>query len=146
MGALYPADQQSADEIAKLKSGVGLTVEARKAQNLAFHKKMMALANFAFENWEPTESTYHGQVVSKEFDRFRKDLTILAGYGRPVYNVRGEVRFEADSWSFASMSAEKRETFYKALLNTIWKHVMSKSGYLTAEDLDKTIEELLRYD
>ena len=146
MGVLYPADQQTADQIAKLKSGVGLTVSAKKANNVLFHRKLMALANFAFEHWTPEVQEYKGQVVAKDFDRFRKDITILAGFGRPIYNIRGEVRFEADSWSFASMDSDKREALYKAILNVIWKHIMSKSGYLTPEDMDKTIEELLRYD
>jgi len=73
-GILFPADQQSAECIAKLKLGDGIKVKFAKYNNAKFHAKIFALANLAYEAWEPSEVTYKGEVVAKNFDQFRDDL------------------------------------------------------------------------
>lgn len=144
--ALIAADQQTADYIAGLKMGEGVTGEFRKARNIRFHRRLFALLQFAFSYWEPIASEYKGQPVAKEFDRFRKDVLILSGFGRPVYNVRGEVRMEAESLSFSAMDDARFAEVYKAILDTVWRHIMSKSGFLTVEDVDNAVNELMSYE
>jgi len=60
-----------------------------------------------------------------QFDRFRKDLTILAGFYVQTVRLNGEIRTEAQSLAFASMDQEKFERVYSALINAAIKHVFS---------------------
>ena len=92
-GALAPADEEARALVEKLKAGQGVRATIKRARNVRFHRKAFALFKLAFDVWEPeTPQTYKGEAVSKDFDRFRKDMTILAGFYKAVYNARGEVR------------------------------------------------------
>ena len=46
-------------------------------------------------------------MVLKNFDRFRKDLTVLSGFYNATYTFRGDVRLEPKSLSFGSMCEEE---------------------------------------
>lgn len=60
-----------------------------------------------------------------QFDRFRKDLTILAGFYVQTVRLNGEVRTEAQSLAYASMEQEKFERVFNALINAAIKHVFA---------------------
>ena len=91
-GALAPADEEARALIEKLKAGQGVRATIRRTRNIKFHRKAFALFKLAFDVWEPvTPLEYQGLPVAKDFDRFRKDMTILAGFYKAVYNARGEV-------------------------------------------------------
>ena len=145
-GALAPVDEDSAALIAKLKIGQGVKAEIKRARNLAFHRKVFSLFKLAFDAWEPQAVEYKGQSVEKDFDRFRKDLTVLAGHHNTVINIRGEVRVEAKSLSFANMPEEEFQTVYKGLLNVVWRMVLKDAGYLNAEAVNNVVEQLLGYE
>jgi len=146
-GALAPADEESRALIETLKVGAGVKAKLTRTRSLPFHRKGFALFKLAFDAWEPGDTKeYKGVVVAKDFDRFRKDITILAGFYKATYNVRGEVRLEAESLSFASMSEERFEQVYRAVLNVVWKRVLQQAGYGSVEDVDRVVEELLRYE
>ena len=79
-GALAPVDEEARALVEKLKTGQGVRASIKRARNVRFHRKAFALFKLAFDSWEPeTPQTYKGEAVSKDFDRFRKDMTILAG-------------------------------------------------------------------
>jgi len=146
-GALAPADDGARAFIEKIKAGQGVSATVRKARNVRFHRKMFALFKLAFDAWEPmTPLEYKGLPVSKDFDRFRKDMTILAGFYKAVYNARGEVRLEAESLSFGSMDEERFNLVYRAVLSVIWDRVLRSVGYASKEQVDGVVEELLRFD
>lgn len=142
-GVLVAADQQSADQIDKLKLGAGLRVKYKRANNVLFHRKMFALANLAYEAWEPGEMEYRGQPVGKSFEQFRDDLTILAGFYSTAVRLDGTLRIIADSWAFDSMDDERKERLYNAIINVVLRRVLTK---YTRADLDAVIEKLLRFD
>lgn len=145
-GQLAPADPQAAEYIAKLKLGAALKGKFTKARNPRFHRKAFALFQLAFEAWEPAELSYKGQVVAKDFDRFRKDLTILAGFYDAVTNIRGEVRLEAKSLSFGSMDDEEFAKVYAAILDVIWQKVLRDAArYKSAAEVDAVVVQLLGY-
>lgn len=146
-GALIPASEEASDLLRKIKAGTALSVEIRRIRNYKFHKKMFALFKLAFDVWEPeTPQTYKGEVVSKDFDRFRKDMTILAGFYKAVYNARGEVRLEAESLSFASMAEDRFEKVFRAVLNVVWNRVLRNAGYETEAEVERVVDELMRFD
>lgn len=141
-GALVPADPQAAEYIAKLKLGAGVRATIVRQNNLQFHRKFFALLNLGFEAWEPGELLYKGVPVAKQFDQFRKDIVILAGFYTSVVNFRGEVRLVAKSLSFASMPQEEREALYSAVINVLLSRVLTQ---YTREDLDNVVEQILGF-
>lgn len=143
--ALAPYDAAAADFIAKLKVGQPVYSEITRARNARFHRKVMSLFRLAFDHWDTEPQTYRGQEVERSFDRFRGDLTILAGFYRPVTNIRGEIRLEPESISYANMDEERFEKVYHALLNTIWKQVMKRHAS-SPDDLDRLVSMLMAYD
>jgi hypothetical protein len=146
-GALAPVDAEAREMVDKLKLGQGIQASVRRARNVRFHRKGMALFRLAYDVWEPlTPLEYKGLPVAKDFERFRKDMTILAGFYKAVYNARGEVRLEAESLRFSSMSEERFEEVFNAVLNVVWNRVLKAAGYASTEDVEVVIEELLRFD
>ncbi|MFZ2125387.1 MAG: DUF1367 family protein [Candidatus Saccharimonadales bacterium] len=146
-GSLIPASAEAGESLRKIKVGIPVSVEIKQIRNYQFHKKMFALFKLAFDFWEPvTPLEYKGLPVEKDFDRFRKDITILSGFYKPVYNVRGELRLEADSLSFSSMSEERFEKVFKAVLNVLWARVLKSAGYSDEAAVERVINELMRFD
>lgn len=147
-GSLAPVDEEARALVDKLKTGQGVRASIKRVRNIQFHRKAFALFKLAFDVWEPEAKfqAYKGMAVAKDFDRFRKDMTILAGFYRAVYNARGEVRLEAESLSFASMDEDRFEKVFRAVLNVVWDRVLCRFGYATEGDVERVIEELMRFD
>jgi hypothetical protein len=141
-GALVPVDQQGIEYVARLKAGAGVTASIKRHNNVAFHRKLFALANFAFDAWEPEGVEYKGQRVEKNFDQFREDLTILAGFYTTTVRIDGTLRFNAKSWSFASMCDDEKDRLYNGIINAVLKHILKN---YTRSDLDSVVEQLLRF-
>jgi hypothetical protein len=131
-----------ADFEAAKRFKVGNTVKAEVVipRNLRFFRKWFALVKVGFGLWEETgiRAMYRGEEVKPDFDRFRKDVTILSGFGRPVVNLKGEVRYEAESIAFGSMDEERFEKLYQATLTTIVQKVMR--GRVSEERLREMAE------
>jgi hypothetical protein len=145
-GTLVPFDEEAANEIKKIAVGDTVRVTIKRARNIAFHRKMFSLFKLAFDAWDAPRMEYKGQQVSKNFDRFRKDLTILAGHYTSSVNIKGDVRLEAASLSFAKMTDSEFSDVYRSILSVVWSRVMQHAGYKSEEELEKAVEELLRYE
>lgn len=145
-GALAPADDYTAEQMGKLRSGILLRGEFRKVRNPRFHRKGFALFKFAFDLWDAPQLEYKGQPVAKEFNRFRKDLTILSGHYEAVTTLRGEVRLEAKSLAFGNMGEDEFEAVFKSILSVVWERILRSKGYESPEKVEAIIDELLRFD
>lgn len=141
-GCLVPVDQQGIEAIAKMKLGAGVRVTMAKYNNVKFHRKIFALANLAYESWEPGEKEHKGVPITKNFDQFREDITILAGFYETRVRLNGELRYIAKSWSFSSMNDVEKDRLYNEIINVILKHVLTN---YTRDDLDNVIEQVLRF-
>ena len=122
--ALYAADEVAERYLSRIAQGEAVEVKVRKYRNLAFHRKFFALLNYAYDMWEPPEvepekGWMKAMTPEKSFDRFRKDLIILAGYYEPHYRVNGEVRLEAKSIAFDKMDEDEFAELYSAVLDVI---------------------------
>lgn len=142
-GALVPLDPQGVAYVARMKLGAAVTATLKRHNNPAFHRKLFALFNYAFDCWEPASLQHKGQPVQKNFDRFRKDLTVLAGFYDVVVNLKGEVRAEAKSLNFGHMEHDEREQLYSAVIDAVLAMILTHS---TRADLDALVEQLLRFD
>lgn len=141
-GALVPVDAQAEEYIAGMKVGAAVTATVKRHRNPQFHRKFFALLNFAFDAWEPEGKEYKGEPVRKEFEQFRNDVVILAGYYTTSINLRGEVRLTAKSISFAAMDEDEFSKLYSAVVDVILTRILTK---YTKEDLDQVVERLLRF-
>ena len=136
-GTLAPDDQQAVEWLAKIKVGDCVTGEFKRPRNIAFHRKWFSLVQFAYDSWEPAQD-----APEKNFERFRKEVTMLAGYYVEVPSIRGGTRYEAQSISFASMDEETFTKLYDATVNALLKWVLKN---YTRNDVDRVMSELARW-
>lgn len=137
------ADPKTEEFHAKTKLGATIHSDFKRMRNAAFHRKLFALFNLAFEYWEPVEINHDYGQPEKNFDRFRKDLTILAGHYHIVVRLDGTAKPEADSLSFGNMNQETFDSLYQNILSVVLKkiHVLNKMGAQEINDLvDKFLE------
>lgn len=141
-GALVPVDQQGIDYLSKLKLGAGVTVTIKRHRNPGHHRKFFALLNLGFDSWEPEGAEYKGQQVAKNFDQFRNDVTVLAGYHETTLTLKNEVRVVAKSISFGKMDQDEFQKLYNAVANVLLERVLLR--YKRA-DLDNVINQILGF-
>ncbi len=119
-GTLTPANDMESDKLIKFKTGQMYEVDMKLTRNPKFHGKVFAFFNFCFAHWKSDKEFID---ESGQFDNFRKDLTIMAGYYDEYYNIHGDVRVEAKSLSYASMKPEVFEQCYKALITAAMMNI-----------------------
>ena len=143
MSGLMPLDPDSVTWFNKLKPGEVVHAEFKKVRNYQFHKKYFALLTVGYDNWEPGEINSKYGVPTKNFDRFRADLTILAGFYDTTVRLDGSVRIEPKSISFAKMSAEEFGDLYSRTIDVLIKHVYKQD--MDPEKLNDIVEQYLRF-
>lgn len=119
-GVLAPANDMELEKLTKFKNGEQYTCEIKLSRNPSFHRKVFSFFNFCFEHWGGGHEFHDEQL---QFDKFRKDLTILAGFSHQVFNIRSEMRLEAKSLAYGNMSQEEFEQCYNALIQAALKHI-----------------------
>lgn len=131
-GLLSPASDMELEKLNKFKTGEQYTVEIKLTRNPSFHRKVFAFFNFCFEFWKG-ENDFVSE--SRQFDVFRQNLTVLAGFYVKYYNIHGGVRVEAKSLSFSSMSQEEFEECYNALIQAALRHIFVDADVNTENKL-----------
>jgi len=129
----------------KMEPGELVEVSMTFSRNPDFHRKFFALLNLGFEAWDPgrKHKTYRGEPVRKDFDRFREDVTILAGHYEQTFHLDGTMTLQAKSISFASMDDVEFERVYSSVADVLLEKVLTK--YAGRADLDRVVGELLRF-
>ena len=124
---LVPADDQTAEWYRKKKLGSTIQADATEMRNGAFFKKWWALMKLGYDYWNDSVSTmeYKGVPVRPDFDRFRKDVTISAGFYYPVVNLKGEVRIEAESLKWSQMDELRFGKLYDATIQVLLQRVFN---------------------
>jgi hypothetical protein len=145
-GAFVPATEEDVDAAKRFKVGSVTRMELRLMRNSQFHRKFFALIKIAFDLWADTmpAQEYHGLQVTPDFDRFRRDVIIMAGFFRPVRNAKGELRVEAESISFSNMTEERFEQLYSAVINVILHKILPGKG-LTEQGLREWAGRVLEF-
>ena len=143
--SFIPASEDDAELLSKVKVGETVRLTLVRPRNIKFHKKFFALINLAFDYWEPPK---HGEgsawsekmPIERNVERFRKDVTIMAGYYDATYRLNGDVRFEAKSISFGSMSEDDFEKLYSKVIDVIINRVCTQ---YTEYQLRKQVEDMV---
>jgi uncharacterized protein DUF1367 len=150
-GALAPYDAEAEVLLSKIKQGRPVRCKIVRIRSYEFHRKFFALVNIAFDVWSelypPTKVSIRGKEyeVAPNRERFRKDLTILAGYYEATYTIKGEVRVEAESISFDAMDQDEFEKLFSSCINVILGKVLTNTK-MTDEQLRARVDEVLRFD
>ena len=129
----------------KAEPGEVIEIDAKLPRNSRFHRKFFALLNLGFDHWEPgrKHKQYKGMPVAKNFDHFRKEVTILAGFYEQTFDLEGNMKLEAKSISFASMEDDEFEAVYSAVLNVLLEKVFIR--YAGRAEVDHVIEQIMRF-
>ena len=140
-GHLVPASEEDQEFLSKVKIGQVVSADFKKKRNYKFHKKLFALLNYAFDNFEPV-TEYKGQPVQKNRDRFREEITIMTGHYDVVATIGGEVRKQAKSISFASMDDEQFSRLYSGFVDVILQNVLTN---YTRDDFKRVEDQILGF-
>jgi len=145
-GALVPLDDDEMDKMRRFKVGSVIRAEYKEMRNGKFFRKWWALMAVAYDMWTDgiQFQEYCGQQVQPNKDRFRKDITILAGYFHPVYALDGSMTMEADSIAWASMGEDKFERLYSACVDVILAKVLAHKN-ISRKQLDESVDAVLRF-
>lgn len=138
-----PADPDTERYAGKVSLGEILTGEFRKVRNPKFHRKMFALFNLAFEYWQPGEISSKYGVPEKNFDRFRKDLTILAGFYEVHHRIDGALKIEAKSLAVGSMDDNEFSMCYRAILDVVHNRILPT---LPPEEIEQLADKLMCFE
>lgn len=145
-GTLVPDNDETAEWLQKVKTGDVLGGEFSRPRNYKFLQKTMCLFRVCFDHFTEHLNTgleYKGMKAEPSFERFRKDLTIMAGHYTATYDIRGNVRVEAKSLSFANCSEEEAEQIYSDVINAALKHVYRKT--MSEKQLRKIVEDIIGF-
>lgn len=146
---LVPACEEATEWLRKKKLGATILVEPRELRNGAYHRKWFALVKLAYDYWSEGAATieYKGVPVLPDFDRFRKDVTISAGFYRPVVNLKGEVRIEPESLKWAQMTEERFGQLYEATIRVLLARVFNGKVCPTwsEEELRSVADQILEF-
>ena len=67
---------------------------------------------------------WRGQQIEPSFERFRKDVTILAGYCKATYKYDGSVVLEAESLRWSEMDELKFAELYQKTITVILEKIL----------------------
>ena len=142
--AIYPCNDVAFDKFDRMKIGNTYRGKFEEPRNSKFFRKWWKMIQFAYDHFEPSELTgkrFEGITPEKNLERFRKDVTILAGHYKQSIRLNGECLVEAKSIAWAKMSEEQFGEFYKASFNVIWDRVFIKI-YCNEKELEDILYEL----
>lgn len=142
LGSLVPATDEDIESVGKLRAGAVIHADFRQMRNVKFHRKFFAMLKLGFDAWEPATPEHRGLPVQKNFERFRKDVTIAAGFYEPVVALNGEVRAEAHSIAFGNMDEAEFEKVYSAAADVLLQRVLKN---YTRADLDAVVDRMLAF-
>lgn len=145
-GTLAPLGQDATEMVAKLRIGQPVWCDVVRTGNNKLFRKWFVLLDIGYEAFEPMPVKTSGGmeiVPEKNRERFRKEVTIMAGFHELVATLDGRVRVEAKSVSPDRMPPEEFERLYSATINVLLKLVIKGK---TADELDAWVNQIMRFD
>lgn len=146
---LHPACEEATEWLRRKKIGATILVEAKEPRNGSFFRKWWALVQLGYDYWSECADTmeFQGKPVLPDFERFRKDVTISAGFYHPVVNLKGEVRIEPESLKWASMTEERFTKLYDATIQVLLSRVFNGKvcKHWSEADLRSIVDQVLSF-
>lgn len=148
-GAFVPASDEDKEFADKIRAGEVVRLKFTRMRNYQFFKKWHSLVRLAFDYWEPTELPEDPEkrwmknvTPQKNYERFRKDITIRAGYFYAVYRLDGTMRIEAESIAWGSMTEETFEKLYSATIDVVLGQIYMD---YSEEMLESLVDQVMSY-
>lgn len=144
-----PEDQKAWNRfwnrVVRAEPGELFSLETIFPRNYEFHKKFFALLTVGFDAWVPCRKrySYKGVAIQKNFDRFREQVLILAGYYDQVFSLTGKMEMVAKSISFAAMDDAEFDALYQSVVTVLLEKVLST--YRGREELESVVERILGF-
>lgn len=131
--------------IEKLEVGELISMDVKLPRNSKFHRLFFAMLNLGFDAWEPQRKhkSYKGREVQKNFEIFRSDVLIAAGFYEQTFGLDGRLRLEAKSISFAKMEEPEFNEVYNRCLDVLLQDVLST--YAGRKEVNQVVEKMLRF-
>jgi hypothetical protein len=129
----------------RMDAGEIAQLELIVPRNPRFHRKFFALLNLGFEAWEPARKrkTYKGISMQKNFDQFRDDVTILAGYYVQTFDLSGRMILKSKSIAFGNMDEAEFAQLYSAVADVLLGKVLTT--YKGRAELDDIIDRIVGF-
>ncbi|MCK5606334.1 DUF1367 family protein [Candidatus Pacearchaeota archaeon] len=147
-GIFGPDTVEDVENIKTLPVDTPLKVVVTRPRNLKFHRKWFALIKIAFDHWDVSVDglEYEGVKVERDFDQFRKHITILSGHYKAVFNIGGKMELIAKSISFASMSEHQFAKFFSKTFDVCLKKFCTNytPGVLMSEVEQRIYDDKVR--
>ncbi len=125
-GVFCPADEMYLDKLKRFENGGLYEMEFKKTNNPKLHRKLFAFFKFCFEHYSSENSEVECVDEAKQFNHFRKRLTILAGFFDEFINFdTGEIHKEAQSLKWDEMDDIERGECLSAVINAAIKYVFN---------------------
>lgn len=143
--ALVPVDIAQAQELEELQQVGGVfKVKVTQPRSNGFHRKGMAMFRFLFNLWDPKLQVYPGAPVAKDFDAFRGNLVIAAGFHKQVFNLEGGFELIPQELKWDSMDNVKFSRVYNRVLD-VGLEMIGRANHLTREQAEAAINHLLGF-
>lgn len=121
-GILVPMDDHEAEKLKKLKNNEDYEANIPIPINPKFRSKIHVFFKFCFDHWDGNKIHPHCTELEQR-ERFRKDLTILAGFKVQTIRLDGTFRTEAKSLAFENMEEDEFSECYHAVIQAAMSHV-----------------------
>ncbi|MDW6094034.1 DUF1367 family protein [Vibrio rhizosphaerae] len=144
ISGLKPLGSDDLDLMQKVPLGSLLECDFSQKRNPKFHRKFFALLNLGYEYWEPETKEWRGHRAVKNFEVYREQITILAGYFEATYNLDGSVKVRAKSISFANMDEIEFQELYSKVLDITWNKVLS-GIFADKQQLENVVNQLMNF-
>ncbi|WP_257293445.1 DUF1367 family protein [Endozoicomonas sp. YOMI1] len=146
---LMPVSDDDQLFVQQLKTGQVIRAEFRKVRNPHFHRKFFALLKLGFDHFEPQPCRMAGTdqwfTPEKNFDEFRRWVTVKAGFYDVIGYPDGGVRVRARSLKFSSMSQEIFEQLYSAAMDVLLSFVLDPERGWSRAKVDELVERVVNF-
>jgi hypothetical protein len=147
-----PEDQKKHDahheKVRAMGAGEFFDVAITWPRNLKYHQKFFVMLKFAFDHWEPEANrkrlTYKGAPITKNFERFREQILILAGHYEQSFDLNGKMHLDAKSIAWDEIDTdEKFAPIYNSVFDTLHEHIFQ---HYSADDMEEVLEQFQRFE
>ena len=126
-GTLVPAFDTEEERLQKFRNNLIYPVQIVQSRNPDFHGKVFAFLQFCFNYWSGEQTDMRFKPNAAQFDTFRRNLMVLAGYKDITFTMDGRLRVEAQSLAYSAMEQAEFEECYSALINAALIHVFGNT-------------------
>ena len=133
------------ERIKPIANGTLVFASIKQPRNYGYLQRYFDMLKYAFNFWEP-EKVEKGLQPDKNFDTFRDDLQIAAGYFVRRVHVDGSITLKSKSISFAEMDEETFRKLYKSVFNVAWDLILSKVPGMTETEAHNAVNSMLSYE